>query len=51
LNPHRLFDANWQKIAVHVVRDDEMLQVELEVESVNDPVRLDLYRAGQGKRG
>lgn len=53
LNPFKLFDANWQKIAVHVVRDEEndTLAVTLEVEVVQDPVRTSLAAGNLPRRG
>lgn len=51
LNPHRLFDTNWQKIGVHIMTvHDERIELSLEVEAVYDPTRLDMAKGGIGKR-
>lgn len=52
LNPHRLFDANWQKLALHVVRDPESsnLNITLEFEVVQDPVRMTSALGAQARR-
>ncbi|KAH9811120.1 GPI transamidase component PIG-T [Melampsora americana] len=54
VNPHRLFEANWQSIAVELrkgTRDGQAgMQLELIIESVLDPVRRDKSAGGSGKR-
>lgn len=52
LNPHRLFDANWQKLALHVVRDPESshINITLEFEVVQDPVRMTSAVGAQARR-
>jgi len=52
LNPHKLFDANWQKLAIHVVRniDAQDLEIRLEFEVVQDPVRMTLSAGSQARR-
>lgn len=48
LNPHRLFDADWHGMGVHVLwREEEGVEVRLTFQSVSDPVRSSLGR----KRG
>lgn len=47
LNPHRLFDADWHGMGVHVFLDPQGVKVRLTFQSVSDPVRL----ATGGKRG
>ncbi|KAF5374112.1 hypothetical protein D9615_008878 [Tricholomella constricta] len=43
LNPHRLFDADWHGMSVHVLwREDEGVEVRLSFQSVSDPLRLSL---------
>ena len=53
LNPHKLFDANWQKLAIHITRHAETRSVEikLEIEVVQDPVRMTLAAGSQPRRG
>ncbi|PPQ66086.1 hypothetical protein CVT24_000200 [Panaeolus cyanescens] len=41
LNPHRLFDADWHGMGVHVLwREDEGIEVRLTFQSVFDPLRF-----------
>ncbi|KAF8223922.1 Gpi16 subunit, GPI transamidase component [Tricholoma matsutake] len=41
LNPHRLFDADWHGMGVHVLwRQDEGVEVRLTFQSVSDPLRI-----------
>ena len=53
LNPFKLFDANWQKLAVHVVKDPESghVEIKLEFEAVQDPVRMTSSVGSQPRRG
>jgi len=53
LNPHKLFDANWQRLGVHIVRlqGTGNLQVKLEFEVVQDPVRMTAALGSQPRRG
>jgi phosphatidylinositol glycan class T len=53
LNPHKLFDANWQRLEMHVVRDVETgkLEIKLVMEVVQDPVRMTLSAGSQRRRG
>ena len=53
LNPYKLFDANWQKLAIHVVRDviSGKLEIKLEMEVVQDPVRISASAGSQPRRG
>ncbi|KAF9465783.1 GPI transamidase component PIG-T [Collybia nuda] len=45
LNPHRLFDADWHGMGIHVLwREDEGVEVRLTFQSVSDPVRSSLGR-------
>lgn len=40
LNPHRLFDADWHGMGVHVLwRKDEGVEMKLTFQSVFDPLR------------
>ena len=48
LNPHKLFDADWHGMSVHVTRtEDEGIKLQLSFQAVIDPVRY----SPQGKRG
>lgn len=48
LNPHRLFDADWHGMGVHVLwRQDEGVEVRLTFQSVSDPLRI----SSSGKQG
>jgi Gpi16 subunit, GPI transamidase component len=41
LNPHRLFDADWHGMGIHVLwRKDEGVEVRLTFQSVSDPLRI-----------
>ena len=52
LNPHKLFDADWQKLGVHITRHaGTVLQIKLEFELVQDPVRMTLAAGSQPRRG
>lgn len=53
LNPHKLFDANFQKLTVHVVKDVETgaLTIKLAMEVVQDPVRMTAAMGSQPRRG
>lgn len=55
LDPHRLFEANWQSLALEVVskgpRGVNGLEAVIEVDVVFDPVRRDYSAGGPGKRG
>ncbi|EAU80935.2 GPI transamidase component GPI16 [Coprinopsis cinerea okayama7 len=43
LNPHRLFDANWHGLGVHVLwHQDEGVEVRLTFQTVSDPLRSPL---------
>ncbi|RDB15183.1 GPI transamidase component PIG-T [Hypsizygus marmoreus] len=45
LNPHRLFDADWHGMGVHVLwREGEGVEVRLAFQSISDPVRYSLGR-------
>lgn len=47
LNPHRLFDADWHGMGVHVAwREGEGVEVRLTFQSVSDPLR---YRTGNNR--
>ncbi|KAJ2918728.1 hypothetical protein MD484_g1679, partial [Candolleomyces efflorescens] len=39
LNPHKLFDANWHGLGVHVTWDERGVRVEFSVQAVFDPLR------------
>ena len=48
LNPHRLFDADWHGMGIHVTWSErEGVKLQLSVQAVFDPVRL----SAQQKRG
>lgn len=52
LNPHRLFDADWHGMGVHVSwLKDQGIQLRLDVGAVFDPVRLsgDVMKRGPFK--
>lgn len=53
LNPHALFEANWQKLGLHIDRlpGSDLLRVVLEIEVVQDPVRMTLTAGSQPRRG
>lgn len=53
LNPHKLFDANWQRLIVHVTKDVKSgaLAIKLGMEVVQDPVRMTLSAGSQRRRG
>lgn len=52
LKPHRIFDSDWQRLGLRILRVEEgVYEVELDVEIVFDPVRLDRNGGGVGKRG
>lgn len=55
LDPHTLFEANWQSLSLEVVRRGEQgldgIEASIEVEVVFDPVRRDASAGGPGKRG
>lgn len=53
LNPQKLFDANWQKLGIHAIRNlvSGELRVRLEMEVVQDPVRMTLSGGSQPRRG
>ena len=52
LKPHHVFDANWQRLGVHIRHDaDDALVLELNVEMVPNPIRIDQSRGGPGRRG
>lgn len=53
LNPYHVFDSNFQKLGIHVIvdREQNLINLGLEVQSVVDPVRNDLRHYGLGKRG
>ncbi|KAF9473993.1 Gpi16 subunit, GPI transamidase component [Pholiota conissans] len=41
LNPHKLFDADWHGMGVHVLwRGDEGVEVQLTFQTVSDPLRI-----------
>jgi phosphatidylinositol glycan class T len=43
LNPHRLFDADWHGMGVHVLwRKEEGVELRLTFQSVSDPLRSSL---------
>ncbi|KDR77599.1 hypothetical protein GALMADRAFT_138681 [Galerina marginata CBS 339.88] len=45
LNPHRLFDADWHGMGVHVLwREDEGVEMRLTFQSVFDPLRSETER-------
>ncbi|KAF9524123.1 GPI transamidase component GPI16 [Crepidotus variabilis] len=45
LNPHKLFDADWHGMSVHVLwRGDEGVEVRLTFQSVSDPLRSAVTR-------
>ena len=49
LNPHRLFDADWHGMGVHVLwREQEGVELRLTFQSVSDPLRSSLGK-GQGQ--
>lgn len=39
LNPHRLFDADWHGMGVHVLWKEEGVEVRLTFQTVADPLR------------
>ena len=46
LNPHRLFDADWHGMGVHVLwRKEEGIELRLTFQSVSDPLRSSLGKA------
>ena len=46
LNPHRLFDADWHDMGVHVLwRKEEGVELRLTFQSVSDPLRSSLGKA------
>ena len=46
LNPHRLFDADWHGMGVHVLwRKEEGVELRLTFQSVSDPLRSSLGKA------
>jgi phosphatidylinositol glycan class T len=49
--PHRIFDADWQRLGVNILRRGDNYEIALDVEIVFDPVRLDRNKGGLGKRG
>lgn len=55
LDPHRLFDADWQALELGLVRlgpsGRDGLHASIVVHSVMDPVRRDIAAGGNGKRG
>ena len=49
LNPHRLFDADWHGMGVHVLwRKEEGIELRLTFRSVSDPLRSSLGKS-QGR--
>ncbi|KAF5385406.1 hypothetical protein D9757_005423 [Collybiopsis confluens] len=44
LNPHRLFDADWHGIGLHVLWHPEGVEVRLNVQLVSDPIRISSSR-------
>ncbi|KAG6876909.1 hypothetical protein C0993_012144 [Termitomyces sp. T159_Od127] len=41
LNPHRLFDADWHGMSVHVLwREDHGVEIRLTFQTISDPLRL-----------
>ncbi|GAW04380.1 Gpi16 subunit GPI transamidase component [Lentinula edodes] len=46
LNPHRIFDADWHGIGLHVIWRPEGVEVRLSVQLVSDPLRV----SGQKKQ-
>jgi phosphatidylinositol glycan class T len=45
LNPHRLFDADWHGMGIHVLwRQDVGVEVRLTFQSVSDPLRISSSR-------
>ncbi|KAL7006433.1 Subunit of the glycosylphosphatidylinositol transamidase complex-like protein [Cystobasidiomycetes sp. EMM_F5] len=52
LNPHKLFEASWQRLGIHVTRntDTDLLHVQLEFELVQDPVWMTLVAGSQPRR-
>ncbi|KAJ3998557.1 GPI transamidase component PIG-T [Lentinula boryana] len=46
LNPHRIFDADWHGIGLHVLWRPEGVEVRLNVQLVSDPLRI----SAQGKQ-
>jgi len=53
LNPHKIFDANWQKIGFSIVQDTTTAQIRIDlvVETVYDPPRLERWHhGGKGRR-
>lgn len=51
LDPHFLFDANYQHLGVHVTTDEQdRVSLQLEVQVVSDPVRMERKRGGKGRR-
>lgn len=53
LNPHRLFDGEWTLIGINFAKEEaeETAKIELEVGSVQDPVRRDRLTGQMGRRG
>lgn len=51
--PSKLFDANWQRLQVHIVKNVESaeLEIKLSMEVVQDPVRMTLSAGSQRRRG
>ncbi|TNY17502.1 GPI transamidase component PIG-T [Rhodotorula diobovata] len=52
LNPHRLFDGEWTLIGINFAKEEaeETAKIELEVGSVQDPVRRDRLTGQMGRR-
>ncbi|KAF9559722.1 Gpi16 subunit, GPI transamidase component [Agrocybe pediades] len=45
LNPHRLFDADWHGMGVHVLwREEQGIEMRLTFQSVSDPLRSGLHK-------
>ena len=46
MNPHRLFDADWHGMGIHVLwRKEEGIELKLTFQSVSDPLRSSLGKA------
>ena len=52
LKPNHLFDSDWQKLSISVIKiGEDRMELSLELEMVSNPVRLDLAKSGSGRRG
>ncbi|GAA95650.1 uncharacterized protein L969DRAFT_44522 [Mixia osmundae IAM 14324] len=50
LNPHRLFDADYQNLAIDILTHADEIEIVMQAKSVLNPIRLDRAKGGPGKR-